>query len=191
MFIVKILINKQAAWITMPVVRNYHGLRNYNEMLINNQIQWRSKIIKTIQASYGRSPFYSNVHPWLYDLIENNTDLLVEYNMRIILCIMRKLGIPHSKIVFASSLSSKGKGTELLISLIKAVNGSNYLAGGGASGYQQDQMFGLEGIGLIFQNFQHPVYQQRNTKHFIPGLSIIDGLMNLGKDGVKIIMGIS
>jgi hypothetical protein len=33
---------------------------------------------------------------------------------------------------------------------------------------------------LIYQNFEHPVYEQSNTTEFMPGLSVIDALMNCG-----------
>ena len=50
----------------------------------------------------------------------------------------------------------------------------------GASGYQENDKFSLEGIELIYQNFQHPGYSQFNTKEFMGGLCIIDVLMNCG-----------
>jgi len=33
---------------------------------------------------------------------------------------------------------------------------------------------------LIYQEFQHPRYDQVNTAEFVPGLSVIDALMNCG-----------
>jgi len=48
-----------------------------------------------------------------------------------------------------------------------------------------DAQYSEAGIDLIYQNFQHPVYPQIGTHNFVPGLSIIDALMNIGFDGVK------
>ena len=36
------------------------------------------------------------------------------------------------------------------------------------------------GLDLIYQNFEHPLYQQVNAREFVPGLSIIDAMMNCG-----------
>ena len=75
--------------------------------------------------------------------------------------------------------------TDLLIEIINKLNGTSYLCGNGAGGYQEDSKFEKADIKLQYQNFQHPVYNQFNTEGFIPGLSIIDPLMNIGYDGVK------
>ena len=53
--------------------------------------------------------------------------------------------------------------------------------------------FGEEdaGLELIYQDFEHPVYEQTNTPEFVPGLSVIDALMNCGfvKTGEMILNG--
>jgi len=35
-------------------------------------------------------------------------------------------------------------------------------------------------VDLVYQRFRHPVYQQNSGRGFVPGLSIIDVLMNCG-----------
>ncbi|MBK8127284.1 MAG: hypothetical protein IPK56_11485 [Elusimicrobia bacterium] len=41
---------------------------------------------------------------------------------------------------------------------MKAVGGTDYLAGGGAGGYQDDAVFAREGLGLIPQGFAPTPY---------------------------------
>ena len=65
------------------------------------------------------------------------------------------------------------------------LNCKNYLCGGGASGYQEDDLFKASGINLIYQNFSHPKYSQYNQEKFVNGLSIIDCLMNIGLEETK------
>jgi hypothetical protein len=90
-----------------------------------------------------------------------------------------------SKLILGSTLNAKGSSTDLLISMVKSVGGTGYLCGGGASGYQEDEKFSLEGLTLKYQDFSHPVYLQFNTSEFVPGLSIIDALMNCGPEGTR------
>jgi len=66
------------------------------------------------------------------------------------------------------------------VAVVKAVGGTAYLCGGGAGGYQEDTKFLEAGLELRYQQFQHPVYAQIKTGTFMPGLSIIDVLMNCG-----------
>lgn len=64
------------------------------------------------------------------------------------------------------------------------------MCGGGAGNYQEDEKFEQAGIKLIYRNFKHPVYPQFNSIEFVPGLSVIDSLMNVGIDGVKKLLDI-
>jgi hypothetical protein len=177
---VKLLVNGQAAWVTMPVMRNYHGVRTYAEMQIDNAGGWREKLQGSIHAHYYRAPFFEEVSPALEELINNPTDRLTDYNLSAIISLAKALRIDDSKIILGSTLNIQGSATDLLVSMVKAVNGTAYLCGGGAGGYQEDQKFSEAGLELIYQNYQHPVYPQRKAPECVPGLSVIDVLMNCG-----------
>lgn len=185
---VKLLVSDRENWITAPIDRSFHGMRMINEMKLKNEIPWRDKILKTIQTNYRKAPFYSDIYPQLFNLINNPADNLCEYNIKAIYTISRIIGLDVSKMVFSSSLEADGSATDLLISIVRAVGGTSYMAGGGSDGYQEDQKFADSGIKLIYQNFQHPVYAQFNSTEFVPGLSIVDSLMNLGPKGVSNLM---
>lgn len=182
---VKLLIGNQAAWCTVPIVRSYHGVQTIKDMRINNTVPWREKILKTLQASYGRAPFFGEVFPLLQDLINNPTERLAEYNFAAIQYLLTALNLEPGKLALGSNLVVEGQATELLIRITSLVGGTGYLCGGGASSYQEDHMFGDAGITLIYQNFQHPTYQQFNMREFVPGLSIIDVLMNCGLEHTR------
>lgn len=178
---VKILIGGQPKWITMPIVRNYHGTRKYGEMQIDNSTHWRIKLIKTVKMNYSKTPFFKNVMPFIESLISYQTDSLVEYNVNCILKLAENLKLETDKIVFGSRLNGVvGSATDLLISMTKVVGGTGYMCGGGARGYQEDEKFNFNGLKLFYQNFIHPIYEQSNTIDFVAGLSIIDSLFNVG-----------
>ena len=185
---VRILINGEPAWLTMPIVRSYHGTRLISEMKINNAISWRDKMLKTLQMNYARAPFFDEVLPFISDLANNPTDSLVEFNQAAIRAMAEPIGLDISKYVVASTLNVYGTATDLLISIIKTVSGTAYLCGGGAANYQEDEKFNSAGLELIYQNFQHPLYPQVNANKFTLGLSIIDALMNLGFDGCRLLL---
>jgi hypothetical protein len=185
---VQLAVNRKATWVTMPVVRAFHGNRNINEIQIDNTTSWRENLLKTVQNNYGRTPFFGQLFPLFTDMVNNPTEKLAEYNQASIKVISKTLGLDISKVVLGSTLKVEGAATDLLISMTLAVGGTAYLAGGGAGGYQEDEKFEAEGINLIYQNFIHPIYPQYNTTEFTPGLSIIDALMNIGFDGVKTLL---
>ena len=54
---VKILINGYADWITVPIVRKYNGFKLVKEIEINDSVDWRKKMLKTIEYNYKKCPF--------------------------------------------------------------------------------------------------------------------------------------
>lgn len=176
---VKVMVSGKDDWITMPVDRSYHGVRPIRDIKINDKTPWRAKLLKSIQASYGRTPFFKTVFDLLERLISNKTDSLAEFNIHAVSVMMEILGIDKSKLTIGSSLNASGNATDLLISMVKAAGCDAYMCGGGADGYQEDSKFAAAGIKLIYQNFQHPVYNQMRNG-FIPGLSVIDALFHVG-----------
>jgi hypothetical protein len=177
---VKIVMNDQAQWLTMPIIRNYHGLRLIKDMEINNLTDWRAKMLKTIEQNYRHRPYFKEEWDYLQTLINYDTENLCKYNIHAIHSLAGHLGLDVSKLVIGSTLNGAGKATDLLIAMTSAVGGTAYLCGGGAESYQENEKFALAGIELIYQNFKHPEYSQGETKKFIPGLSIIDVLFNCG-----------
>jgi WbqC-like protein family len=180
---VQLLIDKEPAWVTVPVARSYHGVRQIREIRIDEQTPWRRKLLKTIQASYGRAPHEDDVMPLLSNLIGTHTDQLAEYNRVSIAALADALGLT-TEFVLSSSLDTTGRATERLIQLVQAVGGTSYLSGGGAAGYQEDERFSEAGIELVPQRFEPPTYPQL-AKARVPGLSVIDALLSCGFEGTR------
>jgi hypothetical protein len=185
---VQLAVHGGAAWITVPVKRAYHGTRLICEMEMNNGIPWRMKFLKTIQSNYGRAPFFSSVYPVIASLVDQASDSLSEFNISAIRVLVEKLGLETAKLVLGSSMAVNGSATQLLINMTRFAGGTAYLAGGGAGDYQDDGLFARQGVDLIYQNFKHPRYPQFNTSNFIPGLSILDALMNCGFAKTKLLI---
>ena len=180
---VKLRVAGNAAWVTVPIVRAYHGVRTVREMQIDDTSPWRAKLLKTIRMNYAHAPSIDSVFPLLEQIILYETDSLAEFNLVGIKTICETLGLDTSRFVIGSTLATTGAATELLISMVRAVGGSDYLCGGGASGYQDDDAFARAGIRLQYQSFVHPDYTQGKGVTFQPGLSIVDALMWCGVEG--------
>lgn len=186
---VKMLVNGEARWITAAIVRNYHGVRAICEM--EYQVDgWREKILRTVTASYGKKPHHRDAMGFFEPLILNRENNIPLYNAHAVLSIAARLGIPSEKFHWSSRLPHEGHSNELLVSLTRAVGGDTYLCGGGAEGYQEEEVFRERGIVLRQQEFEHPVYPQGSAIDFMPGLSIVDAVMNVGWDEVRAMLGV-
>lgn len=176
---VAINIQGKSKWITAPINRP-NGLWNINETTFQDT-NWRDKIIKTIQANYSKAPFFKENRDFIFELINFKENNLSKYNLNAIVEICRYLNIEiDSKLVLSSNYSFSSSSNELLIDLTKATGSDIYMAGGGASDYQNIELFKKEGLNFLYQDFEHPIYEQINTDDFIKGLSIIDYIFNCG-----------
>jgi hypothetical protein len=179
------LVAGAPSWATMPIVRAYSGTRKIAEMEIDNSSPWRDKLRKTLDLNYRRASHFNDVFPLFSGLLKNPTDKVVDFNLGAIKSVLGALNLNDSKLVLGSTLPVAGHSTELLIAMVRAVGGTAYLVGGGAAGYQDDWMFEAAGLAIVAQNFQHPRYSQVGSREFVPGLSIVDVLMNIGCEATR------
>lgn len=182
---VRILVNGSPSWLVMPIRRNHHGVQLIHEVCINDQTAWRRRCLDTVRHSYGRTPHFGTVYPFLEGLFQYRSDLIADFNAHAIRGLLERLEIAPGAIESGTRLGLEGKGTDLLVAMVKAVGGDAYLCGGGASGYQEDEKFESAGLRLLHQEFHQAVYRQVGAKEFAPGLSIVDALMNCGFDGTR------
>lgn len=188
---VRLIINGEAKWVTMPIDRSFEGLHTVNEIQISDHVPWRNKMLKSVKMSYHRAPFFEQIFPVLSEMVANPSIHLAEYNRAAIVSMAKLLGLDTRTLIDSSALHVDGVATDRLIELVQAVGGTAYLCGGGASGYQDDEKFAAAGLELVYQDFLHPVYPQVNSQGFVAGLSLIDALMNCSWSGTRALLGVT
>ena len=168
------------SYLTMPVVRAYHGLREIREMQIDESAPWRIKLLKTLQQVYRSAPGFDAVMPFVEERVQARADHVAAFNVATLRGLAERLGLGPEKILLASDFPTSLVSTERLVHLIKAVGGDTYFSGHGAVDYQEEEVYRHAGIRLVYQDFPHPVYPQVHRGEFLAGLSILDALFNLG-----------
>jgi hypothetical protein len=145
---------------------------------IDDTQPWRTKLKKTLEANYRRAQRFEATMELLVPLIDAPEDGLAAFNMNAVIAIAAHLGLA-TRFLKQSDLDHSGQATDLLVSLVQAAGGDRYLAGGGSSGYQVDEAFAGAGLGLVMQGFSPRPYG--DPARFLPGLSVIDYLMQDGR----------
>lgn len=181
---VKLWFGGQEQWMTAPVDRRYHGVRRIRDVDFQQGAGWRINMLASLSMNYRKATFYKETLRFIEPLILNQEANVCSYNMHAILAIANMLNIPGEKFLSSSKLTQQGRGTELLVSLVQAVDGGAYICGAGALAYQEDILFKNAGIELIHRKFSPPIYPQFGGGSFTPGLSIIDAFMHCGISGV-------
>ena len=165
--------------------------RSYRDISTKDNPTWIHKQINCLCNYYRNSNFkkeidsimqnyyqndYNTVFQWTYESIRLSCDLL-EISTPIIL---------QSQIEYDKT----SKRSDLVLEICKQLGADEYYSGKGASvNYLDKQKFNSENIDIVFQNFEHPVYEQLNSDAFVPGLSILDYFYSCGIDRAKALFG--
>lgn len=176
-------------WLTIPVKKK-NGVIIEDIEISNND--WIEKHLRSLEHCYGQTPYYK----WYIDhirtiyMLDSNWNRISNLDTSLLYIILEALdekpSICDPCIRRASYLDVQGTGTERLINLCKAVEADTYLSGPGGKGYMDEAAFAATGIELQYQDFTHPVYEQR-FKGFEPNMSILDLLFNHGPKSADII----
>lgn len=174
---VHVCVNGAPHWLTAPIRRMPFGAL-IQEARIDDSRPWRKKALKTISGAYAKASQRTAAMEILTPLVLRDTDRIADYNIANIEVLVKHLGL-STRFFRQSELKVEGVSTERLVNIVKAVGGTAYLSGGGASGYQEESAFLEAGIELVMQNFEPLPYGPE--KSFIPRLSVIDYLMRDGR----------
>lgn len=180
----KIRTKEGSKWITNSVKKTSRNSL-INEIYYSKS-DWRIRNLNLIKENYRKAKFFETLFPFFEDLYYLKTESLIEFNMFWINSICNILDLKID-VVYASKLNVSGVKNELIINLLKSVNAENYLSGDGAKVYLNEEIFTANNINLIWQNYNHPFYEQQ-FDGFIPYLSIIDCLLNCGIKETKNLM---
>ena len=181
----KFMINNEPKWITIPVSKNYSGLKKINEITISSSTNWRDQILRRIEENYRNHDHFKENQSFLESNLDSSETNLANLNYTLIQALVSELDLKIGTVVFSSTINHVGSASERLCSLTKQVNGTDYYCGGGSLSYLNKNIFEQEGINIQYQTFKQKPYRQSKATNFIPGLSIIDALMNLGKEAVR------
>jgi len=173
----RIRVKEGWLWLTIPVVREFKS--KIKDIKIASQ-NWQEGHWKSIEFNYRRTPYWEEYSSGLSEFYKKDYDFLVDINIPLIKWLMEKFGL-ESELILASNLNldEKLQSTDLLIEIVKCLDGDIYLSGKMGETYLDKEKFQNHRIEVIFQNFQHPTYKQKYPE-FVSNLSAIDFLFNAG-----------
>lgn len=181
----KIKTQKGEKWITVSVKKEHREIK-ISEVTLAEESVWRNRCKNLLRENYFRAEYYNEIMPYVEKLFDYQCERLMDFNLNIISMINKLLGI-DIEILLASDIEAQGHKDELLIDIMKKIGQTRYLSGLGAKDYCDEELYKKNGIEIIWQNFQHPVYPQQFGE-FVPYLSVIDLLFNCGTEGAKRIL---
>jgi len=176
-----ILINNVKHLFTLALIKSSQN-KKINEILIGEN---NKKILRTIEQSYLKAPFFHDIFPIIEDIFSNKEKDLSKFLGNSLQIFSKYLDI-NTKFEYSSMLDNDKslQAQDRLIEISKILNATDYInAIGGEQLYDKDA-FSDAGINLSFIQTELINYKQFNNK-FIPNLSIIDVMMFNSKEDIK------
>ena len=175
----KIKVPGNWIWLTVPINKKHKFVAN-KIVEINNEENWQSDHFEKINHSYSNSEFFKKNYKTFFEKIYSKKwDHLFTLNYELIIQLIDWLDI-KIEVIKESELNINGNSTDRLVNISKKIGAETYVSGIGGKEYMNEKMFETNNIKIEYQNFKCPIYKQVFNSEFIPNLSIIDLLFNIG-----------
>lgn len=165
--------------VIVPVSFSKSESKMIKDIKIDYARDWVKKHLRTFEFSYRRSDHFNELFPILERAFSRRHQYLVDLNSELIFEICHYLGIDTKKIVYSSAFHITSSSTQRLVELCLATSCDTFIHGGGARKYVDLNLFREAGIKLQEAVFLNKPYPQL-WGDFIPSLSIVDMLFNVG-----------
>ena len=181
----RIRVRENWIWLTVPVQQKSRFSQSLLETRIDNSVSWRRKHLETLRQHYCKAPFFEKYFPRCQQVYEQEWTFLFDLCLETIHLIKEEMSI-ETPFLRSSEMKPSGEKTQRLVSICLELGATHYLSGESGSNYISEEDFSSQGIGLEYQNYDHPVYPQRYPG-FVPHLSAIDLLFNCGEQSLGIL----
>jgi len=180
-------------WLSLPVGQNFRKKCHEVNVRLPDK-SYVDKIIRTIELSYAKARFYDFEWIELRDVLQEPLLMyrnLVKINVAVIENIINLVGMNMPEIHLASDLIGDCEdSTERIINICNVLGAEAVVVGAGMSLKVHDWPRVIsEGVNIYRQDYlaKHPVYEQSRRKRagFKEGLSIIDAILNVGREQAK------
>ncbi len=179
-----ILINGKANLINVPL-SNASQNKLIKDTFVVDDIKWKKKLIKTVEQSYLKAPYFENTILILKQTLNEGVNNISSLNHLSIKLICNYLEI-ETEIINSSTRynNCEIRGQDRIINICKKENATHYINPiGGLSMYENNKFISHNLILSFLQPHLVPYKQYKNE--FVPGLSIIDSLMFCSKSEIR------
>jgi hypothetical protein len=179
----RILINGSPSYLTLPLQKSSPSKRICDISLHPSPV-WRDKMIKTVENTYRKAPYFDEVFPILEKIIRHPVENLAEYLAHQVQVLSEFMNI-KTRLVMSSRHYGNGdlSGQARVLDICKREGAATYINPQGGQSLYNTEVFRGMGIDLRFIVMRPLPYRQR-TAGFIPHLSIIDALMEIGASAI-------
>jgi hypothetical protein len=175
-------------WISVPVLTKGRYAQRIDEAELDNATPWARKHWRALEWNYRRAPFFKDYAAEFRALYERPWTRFADLACAFLELLLRLLGLPRT-VERTSALGISGEAADLILAMCRAVGADTYLSGVHGRDYLDPAAFERAGVRLVFQEWTCPSYPQCWPGPFVPNLSVVDLLFNVGPDSLRTLCG--
>ena len=180
----RILINGEPAYITVPLQQASQNRRICDISLQPTPV-WLNKMVKSIENTYRKAPFFAEVFPVVEQLIRHEAENLSDYLAHQLQTMSAFMDINAEFVVTSRCYENDHlSGQARILDICKREGATTYINPQGGQALYDTETFRSAGIDLHFI-VMHPLPYIQRAAGFVPYLSIIDTLMEIGPVEIK------
>jgi len=143
-----------------------------------------ARFLQQLRHGYARAPFFHDVLRLVESAWESGGGNVAAVCAASVEAVFAHLGLalPAAR---ASALGVAGRGQERILALCRHFGAASYVNAPGGRTLYDTRAFGAAGVRLCFVQPEFPAYPQPGAAAFVPGLSMIDVLMNTAPETAR------
>lgn len=181
----RILVNGKDKMFSVPLKKDSDYLDVAQRELADSFENESKKIIRKIQDSYRKAPYYKEVMPLVEECFQRGSGNLFDFIHTSLKLLTQFLQI-DTKIIISSSIDIDHtlKSQDKVLAICKKLNADIYINAIGGQDLYVAEAFRTKGIELRFTKTKPVKYKQFDNE-FVLSLSIIDVMMFNSKENIK------
>ena len=184
----RLVVGGKTTWLTVPVrTKGRFGDLAISRLEIDNNRNWRQKHWRTIEQGYRGARYFADYAPALEQIYVQPWDRLVDLCHHMLELFLDWLNI-ETPLSRSSELNLVETKSDLVLEICTRMGAGTYFSGALGRDYLDEPSFANRNIGIVYQNYRHPIYEQGGTGDFSSHLGVLDLLFNHGPESLRIIM---
>lgn len=175
------------SWMTLPVLSSRPERQLIKDArLPEEDASWRRQILVSIRDSYRKHKWFDAIFPGFESVFLKGADRLVDITIPLLRWSTAQLGPKEPQWLLSSELGVTGADpSDRLLRICQKLGATAYLSGPAAKDYLDVRIFEEAGIGVEWNLPAFPDYPQLLSRRFDHHVSILDLLMNCGRESAR------
>ncbi len=179
----RIMLRGSEHFLTIPVSSKGRRDQLIMDVIVDDGQHWRDKHKITLSHAYRRHPFGSDIIDVVGECLDRSSEKLSDITIAIITALCDHLHI-STPLQRSSDLPVSGTKSGYLLALCSRCGASEYVSARGSREYiEEEALFAQASIAVEYHDFLPVPYRQVGASQFIPYMSAVDVIANIGFEG--------